>query len=110
MDLLVVSWGSTARTSLEAIDNARADGSKTGLFRPITLNPFPTAALRAAAAKAKHVLVVEDNQGQMLYDIQWALEGQLPITFLGIDKRDRPDGMGLLYPKPILDEIRGLEL
>ena len=37
-------------------------------------------------------------------------ELEVPISFLGIDKRDRADGMGLLYPKPILEEIRGMEL
>jgi 2-oxoglutarate/2-oxoacid ferredoxin oxidoreductase subunit alpha len=108
MDLLVISWGSTARTSLEAIDNARAEGIKAGLFRPITLWPFPKEAMKAAAAKAKKVLVVEDNQGQMLYDVEWALCGRAPISFLGIDKRDQPGGMGLLYPLPILNELRRL--
>ena len=54
------------------------------------------------------VLVMEDNQGQMLYDVEWAVEGKAPISFLGIEKRDLASGMGLLYPQPVLDEIRGL--
>jgi len=109
-DLLVVSWGSTARTCLETVKQARAEGIKAGLFRPITLWPFPKDALKERAAKAKQVLVVEDNQGQMVRDVEWALEGVTPVSFLGIDKRDQPGGMGLLYPKPILEEIRRFEL
>ena len=107
-ELLVVSWGSTARTSLEAIQQARAQGIRVGLFRPISLYPFPKAALQAAAAQAKKVLVVEDNQGQMLYDVEWALGRAIPISFLGIEKRDLTSGMGLLYPQPVLDEIQRL--
>ncbi|MCP4682862.1 MAG: 3-methyl-2-oxobutanoate dehydrogenase subunit beta [Desulfobacterales bacterium] len=105
-EFLVISWGSTARIALEAINKARADGMKVGLFRPISLYPFPKEAMIEAAKNVKKVLVVEDNQGQMLYDVEWALQGKVPISFLGIDKRDQPGGMGLLYPKPILEEIR----
>lgn len=107
-ELLVVSWGSTARTALEAILSARAQGIKVGLFRPITLFPFPKSALQAAAQKAKKVLVVEDNQGQMLYDVEWALGHSVPISFVGIEKRDLTSGMGLLYPQPVLEEIQRL--
>lgn len=105
-EILVVSWGSSARVSLEAIHQARAEGLKAGFFRPITLWPFPKQELRAAAEKAKRVLVVEDNQGQMLYDVEWALGGSQPVSFVGIEKRDLTSGMGLLYPQPILEEIR----
>jgi pyruvate/2-oxoacid:ferredoxin oxidoreductase alpha subunit len=107
-DLLVISWGSTARTCMEAIATARSEGIKAGLFRPISLYPFPREAMKAAAEKSKKILVVEDNQGQMLYDVEWATCSCVPISFLGIDKRDLPGGMGLLYPKPILEEIRRL--
>jgi 2-oxoglutarate ferredoxin oxidoreductase subunit alpha len=107
-DLLVISWGSSARIAMEAINEARAEGIKAGLFRPITLYPFPKKEMQAAARNVKKVLVVEDNQGQMLYDVEWALCGSAPISFLGIDKRDQPGGMGLLYPKPVLTEIRRL--
>lgn len=107
-DILVISWGSTARTALEAIEEARADGVKAGLFRPISLFPFPKQAIKDAAAGAKQVLVVEDSQGQMLQDVEWALEGSVPISFLGIEKRDLASGMGMLYPKPVAEEIRRL--
>jgi len=107
-DLIVVSWGSTARTCLEAIEGVRADGLKVGLLRPITLWPFPRQAIHEAAKKAGKVLVVEDNQGQMLYDVEWAVGGGAEVSFLGIDRRDQPGGMGLLYPKPIVEEIRRL--
>jgi len=107
-EILVVSWGSTARTALEAIQQARAQGLRVGLFRPISLYPFPKAALQATAQKARKVLVVEDNQGQMLYDVEWALGNSVPVSFLGIEKRDLTSGMGLLYPQPVLEEIQRL--
>jgi len=103
--ILVVSWGSSARTSLEAVNQARQEGIKAGLFRPVSLYPFPGKEL-VRAAQGKKVLVVEDNQGQMLYDVEWALGPDALAGFVGIEKRDLPSGMGMLYPKPVLDEIR----
>jgi 2-oxoglutarate ferredoxin oxidoreductase subunit alpha len=107
-EILIASWGSSARISLEAVKQAREEGIKAGLFRPVTIYPFPKDELKQAAGKAGHVLVVEDNQGQMLYDVEWAVEGKARVSFLGIEKRDLPSGMGLLYPQPILEEIRSL--
>ncbi len=105
-DIVVVSWGSTARTSLEAINQARKEGIKVGLLRPITLWPFPEKEIRDAAEKAKKVIVVEDNQGQMVYDVERVINDRSKLSLVGIYKRDEPGGMGLLYPAPILEEIR----
>jgi pyruvate/2-oxoacid:ferredoxin oxidoreductase alpha subunit len=56
---------------------------KVGLFRPITLWPFPSAALAAAAQVADKVLVVELSNGQMVEDVRLALNGQRPVEFYG---------------------------
>jgi 2-oxoglutarate/2-oxoacid ferredoxin oxidoreductase subunit alpha len=105
-EIMVVAWGSTARTALEAVNWARKEGIKAGLFRPITLWPFPEEQLSAAGKKVKKVLMVEDNQGQMVYDVERVLCGKDKLTFMGIEKRDEPGALGLLYPKPILEELR----
>ncbi|MCC6474347.1 MAG: 2-oxoacid:acceptor oxidoreductase subunit alpha [Burkholderiales bacterium] len=72
-ELLVVAIGISARASLQAVRLARARGVRAGLFRPITLWPFPEQALRAAAAGAKAVLVPELNDGQMRLEVERVL-------------------------------------
>ncbi len=107
-DIMVIAWGSTARTAMEAINWARKDGIKAGLLRPITLWPFPEKEISEAGKKVKSVLMVEDNQGQMVYDVERVLGGKDKLSFIGIEKRNEPGGLGLLYPAPILEEIRRL--
>lgn len=70
LDLLLVSFGFTARSALSAARMARQAGYSVGLFRPRTVWPFPEAALGAAAAKTSRVLVAEMNRGQMLREVQ----------------------------------------
>jgi len=105
-DIVIISWGSSARTSLEAILEAREEGIKVGLVRPITLMPFPEEIIRKSCARAKRVIVVEDSQGQMLHDVERVLGPGPNLSFVGIYSRDLTSGMGLLYPAPILEEIR----
>lgn len=106
-DIVIVSWGSSARISLEAIMEAREEGMKVGLVRPITLMPFPAEVIRKSCEKAKAVIVVEDNQGQMLRDVEWALgDDAKKVSFVGIYERDMASGMGLLYPAPVVKEIK----
>ncbi|MDY6834816.1 MAG: 3-methyl-2-oxobutanoate dehydrogenase subunit beta [Chloroflexota bacterium] len=64
-ELLIVSYGSLARISKGAVNMARAQGLNLGLFRPITLRPFPKDALREQATRVKKVLVVEIAQGNL---------------------------------------------
>ncbi|GAB4403278.1 MAG: 3-methyl-2-oxobutanoate dehydrogenase subunit VorB [Anaerolineales bacterium] len=82
-DLLVVAYGTAARIVKTAIAKARRDGLKAGLFRPITVNPYPYDALRKAAEKAKRLLVVELSAGQMLEDVRLAVMDKRPIHFFG---------------------------
>ena len=56
---------------------------KVGLFRPITVWPYPYEALQEACAGAKAVLDVELNEGQMLEDVKLALNGSKPVDFFG---------------------------
>ncbi|MDD3726564.1 MAG: 3-methyl-2-oxobutanoate dehydrogenase subunit VorB [Candidatus Ratteibacteria bacterium] len=100
MDLLVVSFGTCARICFEAITMARSQGIKAGLFRPITLWPYPYEFLSRVAEKAKKVLVVEMNCGQMIEDVKLALRGDIHIFFYG-----RPGG-GVPTSEEILKEIK----
>jgi 2-oxoglutarate/2-oxoacid ferredoxin oxidoreductase subunit alpha len=85
---LVVAFGAAARIAKGAIKEVRAGGMKVGLFRPITLWPFPDKALRALAQQVKGVLVFEMNMGQMVEDVQLSLNGEREIDFYG-----RPGGI-----------------
>jgi 2-oxoglutarate ferredoxin oxidoreductase subunit alpha len=72
-DVLVVALGISARAARRAVQSLRSQGVKAGLFRPITLWPFPEAALRAAATRAKAVLVPEMNTGQLRLEVERVL-------------------------------------
>jgi 2-oxoglutarate ferredoxin oxidoreductase subunit alpha len=82
-NLLVAAWGTCARIAKGAVSAARARGLKAGLFRPVTLWPFPARELAAITRKTKNVLVVEMNCGQMLEDVQIAVAGAAKIFFSG---------------------------
>ena len=81
-DVLLVAYGTASRIARTAMKEARAKGLKVGLFRPITVWPFPSEELKAATKSAKHVIVVEMSAGQMLYDVKLALEGSKPISLV----------------------------
>ncbi len=93
---LIVAFGSVARICLKAIEDAREQGIKVGLIRPITLWPFPKKAIAELARKVKGILVVELNAGQMIEDVRLAAGSQLPVHHFG--------RMGGIVPNP--DEIR----
>ena len=82
-DLLVVGFGIVSRILRSAVDEARKQGIKVGLFRPITLWPFPSHELAAAAERTERVLVVELSNGQMVEDVRLALNGRKAIEFYG---------------------------
>jgi len=69
-EVLIVAIGISARAAMRAIELLRARGVKAGLFRPITLWPFPEDALRRAALRARAVLVPEMNHGQMRLEVE----------------------------------------
>ena len=82
-DLLVTAFGMMARICKTAVDALKAEGVSVGMFRPITVKPYPYTHLRGAMDKAKRVLCVEMNMGQMLEDVRLAGEGTKPIDFYG---------------------------
>ena len=82
-EYMIVAFGSAARIAEKAIEMARAEGIKVGLFRPITLWPFPTNEIAAAAAKVKGILVAEINAGQMVDDVRLAVNGAVPVEHYG---------------------------
>jgi pyruvate/2-oxoacid:ferredoxin oxidoreductase alpha subunit len=82
-DILLVGYGITSRILRSAVQAARAEGQRLGLFRPITLWPFPSEALRRTASGVHQVLVVELSNGQMVEDVRLALNGRVPVEFYG---------------------------
>ena len=82
-DIIIVAFGASARIARNAVRSAREQGIKAGLFRPITLWPYPAAALEKTCAHAKGYLSVEMNMGQMVEDVQLVVAGRAPVEFFG---------------------------
>lgn len=82
-ELVLVAYGITARIAYSAMEMAQAAGLKVGLFRPVTLWPFPKAALAAATANAAAVLTLELSAGQMVEDVNLAIQCSKPVYFYG---------------------------
>ncbi len=82
-DVLLVAYGTSARIAKGAVIQARSQGIKAGLLRPLTLWPYPHARLRALAPRLKGIVVIEMSAGQMLEDVQLAVGGSVPIAFVG---------------------------
>lgn len=82
-DIMIVAFGSAARIAEKAIELAREEGIKAGLFRPITLWPFPEKQIAEAAHGKRGVLVAEINAGQMIQDVRLAVNGEEPVEHFG---------------------------
>lgn len=80
-DIVVAVFGAAARIVRSAVNQAREEDIRAGLFRPITLWPYPVQALRELTPKA--FLTVELNMGQMVEDVRLAVEGAAPVSFFG---------------------------
>lgn len=94
-ELVVVAFGSAARISQTAVKEARARGLRVGLFRPVSLYPFPETRLTELSQRVHQFLVVEMSAGQMVQDVRLAVERDADVQFFGT--------MGGLAPMP--DEI-----
>jgi len=99
-DYLIAAFGSCARISKDVVKMAEADGIKIGLFRPITLWPYPYDALKAAADGVKKIFVFEMNLGQMVEDVKLAVENSSKVEFYG-----RPGG-GVPTAEELYDFIK----
>ena len=82
-DLVVVAYGTTSRIVKSAVALTRAEGQRVGLFRPLTLWPFPSEALAGLAEAGKHFLVAEMSAGQMVEDVRLAVNGKTPVALFG---------------------------
>ena len=100
-EVLVVAYGVTARAARRAVRQARAQGLRAGLFRPVTLWPFPDQALRTATANAHTVLVPEMNAGQLCLEVERICAG-IPVVRL-----NRIDGEPIT-PQQVEDRINEL--
>jgi len=99
-EIAVIGFGTAGRVASSAVRAAREEGIKVGLFRPITLAPFPKQQIVDISKRVKRILVVEMNSGMMLEDIKAQVQGRIPVEFYG-----RLGGM-TPFPDEILDEIR----
>ncbi len=82
-EYLITAFGLSARIANKAIDILREEGIKVGLFRPITLWPFPEKGLNPLLDKVKGVLDIELNAGQMIEDVELINRGRVPVKFYG---------------------------
>lgn len=80
---LIVAFGCMSRIGEAVVDYAREQGYKVGLLRPITLFPYPKAAIEALIPQLKSIMSVELNAGQMVEDIKVIANGRVPVNFYG---------------------------
>jgi 2-oxoglutarate/2-oxoacid ferredoxin oxidoreductase subunit alpha len=99
-EIIVIGFGTAGRVALSAVRAAREQGIKAGLFRPVTVSPYPYGRVAELSSKAKSVLVIEMNSGQMLDDVCLAVNGRIPIEFYG-----RVGGV-IPFPDDILGKIQ----
>jgi 2-oxoglutarate ferredoxin oxidoreductase subunit alpha len=95
----VVCFGGTTRAVMSAVQAARAKGIKVGMWRPVTVWPFPDEQLRARRSQLKGIIMVEHNYGQMLREVKRNVGGACPVDFIG-----RINGT-VIPPQEILDKI-----
>ncbi len=101
-EYVVVAFGSAARASQSAARWAHAQGIRVGVFRPISLFPFPYERLTAISKRVRAILVVEMNSGQMLEDVRLAVAERVPVKFFG-----RMGGL-VPFPDEVLPEIKAM--
>ena len=98
-EVLVVAFGIAARIALSSVRKLRHEGLKIGLFRPITLFPFPEKELSILAGEDRRFLTIEMNAGQMVEDVRLAVNGRSDVLFYG-----RPGG-SIMTPEEVQKKI-----
>jgi 2-oxoglutarate ferredoxin oxidoreductase subunit alpha len=99
-EICVVAFGIAARVSKNAVDEARKQGLKVGMIRPITLWPFPKAPFSKALKTVKKFISVELSMGQMIEDVRLAVECKVPVELC-----NRAGGM-IPSPEQVLEAIK----
>lgn len=82
-EICFAAFGSVARIAKQAVQQARKAGIKAGCIRPITLWPFPKQSFDNACSHVKKIIVAEMNTGQMVEDVKLAVDGRVPVEFVG---------------------------
>ncbi len=98
-EICIAAFGIAARVSKNAVNEARKQGIKVGMIRPITLWPFPTAPFAKAAEQVKQIITVELSMGQMIEDVKLATKCKVPVTLC-----NRVGGM-IPSPEQVLEAI-----
>ena len=98
-EVAIVCYGGTMRAAISAMEQARSKGIRCGIFRPITVWPFPERELKAAAGKLKKIVVAEHNYGQIVLEVERLVQGACPVEFVG-----RYNGT-VLTPEDILRKV-----
>ncbi|MEW5976118.1 MAG: 3-methyl-2-oxobutanoate dehydrogenase subunit VorB [Acidobacteriota bacterium] len=101
-EVILIGYGIVARVLRSAVDRARALGIRVGLFRPVSLWPFPKPELQAACCAARAVIVCELSCGQMVEDVRLSLAEQVPVQFFG-----RKGGV-VPTPDEVLEQVAGI--
>ena len=96
----IAAFGIASRVAKNAVNEARKQGIKVGMIRPITLWPFPVAPFKKAADKVKAIISVELSMGQMIEDVKLATECKVPVTLC-----NRVGGM-IVSPEQVLEAIK----
>ena len=96
----IAAFGIASRVAKNAVNEARKQGIKVGMIRPITLWPFPVAPFKKAADKVKAIISVELSMGQMIEDVRLATECKVPVTLC-----NRVGGM-IVSPEQVLEAIK----
>ena len=102
-EVAILCYGGTMRAALEAMTEARARGIRCGIFRPITIWPFPERELSAASKKLKKLVVAEHNYGQILLEAERVVRGGCEVAFIG-----RYNGT-VLTPRDILEKVEDVQ-
>jgi 2-oxoglutarate ferredoxin oxidoreductase subunit alpha len=103
-EVVVVAFGIAARVALSAQQRLRREGIAVGLFRPITLFPFPEEPLQRLSGGERKFLVLELNAGQMVEDVRLAVAGNSEVLFYG-----RPGG-AIITPEEVYEKLRAVVL
>jgi 2-oxoglutarate ferredoxin oxidoreductase subunit alpha len=98
--IAVFAYGICARVAKAAVDEAKKQGIKVGLFRPIIVWPFPAETVSKFAHQVDKVIVAEMNCGQLVSEVERAVKGEAKVSFVGQD-----DGV-LMSPEKILGAIK----
>lgn len=101
-DTIVVCYGGTARAVKQAVIEAREQGIKAGMLRLITIWPFAEKQVARAAGSAGHIIVAEHNYGQIVHEVERAVSGSCPVSFIG-----KVDGT-TIAPEEVLEKIKAV--